>query len=65
VTKFQYHDKRDDHGSLLRYSGDELAYEVANNALRIIFWSSPFPTNILTYTMRKWSTQTSYPLPTN
>ena len=36
MTKFQYLDKRDDHGVLLRYSGNELAYEVANNALRII-----------------------------
>ena len=36
MTKFQYLDKRDDHGVSLRYSAYELAYEVANNALRII-----------------------------
>jgi len=36
LTKFHYLDKRDDHGVLLRYSAYELAYEVANNALRII-----------------------------
>ena len=36
MTKFQYLDKRDDHSVLLRYSAHELAYEIANNALRII-----------------------------
>jgi hypothetical protein len=34
--EYSYLDKRDENGVLLRYSGDELAYEVANNALRII-----------------------------
>jgi len=36
VTKFHYLDKRDDHGVLLRYSAHEQAYELANNALKII-----------------------------